>query len=89
MAEVLIVIVAVGIFLFVLLNALQGPRVEEDTPVNVPDPAEVLNPVEEGVSLPADYRSVLGRDAIAPIYEPRFLSAESVEYPDDALVLGV
>jgi hypothetical protein len=88
-AGVLVVVLVVGVFLYLLLNVLQAPRVEEGTPVNVPDPGSVLDPVEEGEPLPAGYRPVLERDGIAPIYEPRFLAADKVDYPDDALVLGV
>ena len=86
---VLVTVALVGTVLYGLVNALRASRVEEGNPVNVPDPDSVFDPVDQGEPLPEGYRPVLERDVIAPIYEARFLSAESVDYPDDALVLGV
>lgn len=36
-----------------------------------------------------DWNQVLGRDAILPIYEPEFVSAQNAPYADDELVIGV
>ncbi len=57
--------------------------------VDVPDPGSVYDPVAAGEPLPLGFRQVLPRDAIAPIYTPTFVGAGSVDWPDDALVIGV
>ena len=36
-----------------------------------------------------DFRQLLNRDAIKPIYEPTFVSAEESGFSDEELVLGV
>ena len=42
-----------------------------------------------GESLPEGFRQLLQRDAIAPIYEPEFVSANRADWPEDAQVIGV
>lgn len=49
----------------------------------------VYDPVAAGEPLPYGFHQLLFRDAISPVYEPRFTSAEDARYPDDAFVLGV
>ena len=39
--------------------------------------------------MPSGYRQVLGRDVIAPIYEPTFVPAADSPWDDDTLVIGV
>lgn len=53
------------------------------------DPNEVYNPVTAGEQLPEGFRQVLPRDAILPIYDPQFVAAPEVDWPDDALIIGV
>ena len=36
-----------------------------------------------------DYRQLLRRDAILPIYDPEFVSAEEASFNEEELVLGV
>lgn len=53
------------------------------------DPSDVYNPVTAGEPLPDGFRQLLPRDAIRPIYEPQFTTADGVEWPDDTQVIGV
>ena len=53
------------------------------------DPPSAYNPVLAGESLPADFRQILPRDAIRPVYEPTFASADGVLWPDSTDVIGV
>lgn len=50
---------------------------------------DVYDPFRAGEALPSGYRQVLGRDAIAPIYEPSFVPAAATPWDDDTLVVGV
>ncbi len=47
------------------------------------------NPVLGGEQLPADFRQILPRDAIQPIYDPTFAPAGQVDWPDSTDVIGV
>ena len=47
------------------------------------------NPVLAGERLPADFRQILPRDAIQPIYDPAFAPADEVDWPDSTDVIGV
>ena len=49
----------------------------------------IYDPVRAGEPTPADFRQLLPRDAIHPVYNPTFRSAESTEWPGEALVIGV
>ena len=53
------------------------------------DPTTIYDPVNAGEETPLGYRQLLGRDRIAPIYSPSFVSASASEWPDDALVIGI
>lgn len=53
-----------------------------------PDPA-LYDPVAAGEPLPDDYLPLAPRDAIFPVYEPRFVKAEKSMWSDDILVVGV
>ena len=50
---------------------------------------DAYNPVAAGEVLPAGFRQVLPRDAIAPIYDPEFVTGDGVLWPADAQVIGV
>lgn len=52
-------------------------------------PSSVYDPYAAGEQLPAGYRQVLPRDAIRPVYQPRFTTAADIDWPDDADVIGV
>ena len=67
------------------------PSVKSTVPTATPDPDTSL-PVGSSRELvvdPTQYRQLLPRDAIAPVYEPRFAPAESAFLAPDALVIGV
>lgn len=52
-------------------------------------PGEIYDPVAAGEPTPPDYRQVLPRDAILPIYNPRFVSAVDAGWTDDTLIIGL
>lgn len=50
---------------------------------------DLLDPTEAEVSLPDGYRLSLPRDALSPVYNPEFISADEAIYQDEGLVIGV
>ena len=50
---------------------------------------EIPRPENELAEGEYQWRQLLSRDAIAPIYEPEFVSAAEAPYADDELVIGV
>jgi hypothetical protein len=52
-------------------------------------PTSAYNPVLAGERLPADFRQLLPRDAIRPVYDPTFAPADEVDWPDSTDVIGV
>lgn len=91
------VVVATGAVLFItfvlftrlVLPGLLQPQGNEGTPVGIPDPGAVYDPVVAGEPVPERFRQLISRDGIRPIYAPRFVPAERAGYPGDSLVLGV
>lgn len=85
--------VVVAVFLVAtavwLVPQLRGVRVNEGEAASVPDPGEVYDPVRAGEPLPAGFRQLLPRDAIAPIYAPRYVPASEAGWSEDTTVLGV
>lgn len=57
--------------------------------LDVPNPDSIYDPVRGGEELPDGYRQLLKRDAIAPVYNPEFVGASGVDWPEDSLVIGV
>ena len=57
--------------------------------VTLADPDATYDPVAAGEALPDGYRIGLDRDAIEPVYRPRFTGADDVDWPADSLVVGV
>ena len=53
------------------------------------DPNSVYDPVRAGEDTPSSYRQLLRRDQIAPIYDPSFTAADDIDWPLDALIVGV
>jgi hypothetical protein len=53
------------------------------------DPGSVFDPVRAGEATPPTYRQLLGRDQIAPIYNPSFTTADDVDWPLEVLIVGV
>lgn len=63
-------------------------RFQVDTgPVEVPE--GVHDPVAAGEPVPDDFRQLLRRDAILPIYNPKFKTVVESDWPDDVLVIGI
>lgn len=54
-----------------------------------PIPSDVYDPVRSGEQLPPGFRQLLGRDQIAPVYDPVYVARDKVDWPADSLVLGV
>jgi len=57
--------------------------------IQLANPDNVYNPERAGEPLPPGYRSLLYRDAIAPIYDPEFVSASEANWDPADLVIGV
>ena len=54
-----------------------------------PIPSDVYDPVRAGEEPPRGFRQLLGRDQIAPVYDPVYVDPDEVDWPADSLVLGV
>ena len=54
-----------------------------------PDPKQTYDPSRSGDQLPKGFRQLLARDAIRPIYDPEFVTAELTPWRDDTLVIGI
>ena len=52
-------------------------------------PTSAYNPVLAGEKLPADFRQLLPRDAIRPVYDPEFVTAAGIDWPDNTDIIGV
>ena len=50
---------------------------------------EVYNPVTAGEPTPADFRQLLRRDSIRPIYDPQFVPASESAWTETTIVIGV
>ncbi len=53
------------------------------------DPGDAYNPVTAGEPLPDGFRQLLPRDAIRPVYEPRFVEGRRAGWPSATDVIGV
>ncbi len=51
--------------------------------------ADDYDPIEAGEEPPPGFRQSLTRDAILPVYVPRFVPADHVDWRADSLVIGV
>jgi hypothetical protein len=82
-----LVVILVTIMAVVTINGLLA---EEAVPTLVrADPVETYDPVEAGEPPPDGFRQLLARDQIAPVYEPEFTSADTVDWPQDMLVVAI
>ena len=52
-------------------------------------PSDVYDPVRAGEEPPRGFRQLLGRDQIAPVYDPAYVAPDEVDWPAASLVLGV
>jgi hypothetical protein len=82
----------VAIVVVVGLGASIQSEQTSDTPVAArerPIPSDVYDPVRAGEEPPPGFRQLLGRDQIAPEYDPVYVARDQVDWPADSLVLGV
>ncbi len=54
-----------------------------------PDTRQLYDPSRSGDQMPRGFRQLLSRDAIRPIYDPQFVTAEATPWRDDTLVIGI
>lgn len=71
-----------------LVNGTTGLELSAPTGERA-DPSKVYNPVLAGEPLPDGFRQVLPRDAIMPVYEPRFVDPGLINWTPDTQVIGV
>lgn len=50
---------------------------------------DLYDPIKAGEQPPDGFRQVLQRDWINPVYDPSFVAADEIEWPDEELVIGV
>ena len=49
----------------------------------------LFDPTETDEERPDDYRESLPRDAINPVYDPTFVAASGIDWPQEELVIGI
>ena len=86
---VLAVVAAIAVVASVGSPKASDATVVTSPPVSLADPFQVYDPVRAGENTPPGFRQLLFRDDIAPIYEPRFVSAETSPWTEESLVIGV
>ncbi len=52
-------------------------------------PFDLLNPTGQKTVDPGQYRKLIARDVIVPVYEPRYVNPEEANLVDRELVMGV
>lgn len=81
---------AVLVLLFAVVTMGRSPQEQPTSPnLALANPEQTYNPVSAGEDLPDGFRQLLGRDQIAPIYDPQFTTASRVDWPREMLVIGV
>lgn len=86
---VLAAVVGGGIFIWIRSDRPVPPVEATVPPVVLADPLHTYDPVKAGEALPEGFREVVRRDVIAPVYDPQFVAAESVDWGPETLVVGV
>jgi hypothetical protein len=76
-----------GLLVAACAPATTGPSGLAGDP-SPPPATETPRPAVQALEF-GDFNQLLGRDDIAPIYDPKFVSASEAEYRDDELVMGV
>lgn len=66
-----------------------GPDSVQNDPGPIAPPTDSYDPVRAGETVPDGFRQLLPRDAILPVYNPRFRAAEAIDWDDDALIIGL
>jgi hypothetical protein len=80
-----------GLVSVVLSGGASEPAVQAtaDAPPILAAPVDIFDPVAAGEVPPVGFRQLLWRDQIEPDYNPEFAAGETVDWPDDSLVIGV
>jgi hypothetical protein len=84
--RILAVALLLGAALLVQWSPVPSVAEGDRRPERDPD---IFDPRWDRVDLPAGYSPLLGRDAIRPIYDPRFVPADDVMWHPTTLVIGV
>ena len=71
-----------------VVSVVPGASVQTE-PGRIVAPDNQYDPVEAGEPLPDDFRQVLPRDAILPVYNPTFVQADQSDWAGETLVIGV
>ena len=80
---------ATWLIIFALILTACGESFTQPITENAFDP-ELFDPTDEDdVVLPEGYFRSWGRDRIIPVYEPIYVGADGVPWPDDEVVIGV
>ncbi len=87
MPWVVVAVVVVGGVVY-FSRSLLAPSVAEGAGHPTPA-ADLFDPRVDGEAPPPGYRPSLGRDVIEPIYDPRFVPGDTVDWAPQTLVLGV
>jgi hypothetical protein len=84
------VTLVVALIVIGLISVSWLKRAATETPAIEGRTADSLyNPVHAGEELPQGFRDLLPRDAIRPIYDPKFVAAADAGWHDLALVVGL
>jgi hypothetical protein len=85
---VIVLLLFVGLL---AVSSLGTPARPTETPSLGPlaDPDAVYDPVDVGDPLPTGFRQILPRDAILPVYDPKFVAASDSSWSDGTLVIGL
>ena len=81
-----LVLILVGLSWWAFSEDTSPTRTEAGVRV---DAAGAYNPVTAGESLPDGFRQLLPRDAILPVYHPRFVPASAAGWPGSVDVIGL
>lgn len=85
----MVVTTAIGALVIATLALITTSLDRGGSQPSLPDPGSVYDPVEAGEPRPPGYRRVMVREAIPPVYTPRFTGAGRVDWPGETLVIGV
>lgn len=89
-AAVVALLIAVMITMLALSTVIDPERaISPGAAISVPDPSSVYDPVDAGEPTPTGFRQVLPRDAIFPVYDPKFVAAPDAGWSDGDLVIGL
>lgn len=70
-------------------NPVAGPPDPSEGGEELVEPSATPEEIADIWAVPEGFRQLLDRDAILPIYDPAFVSADQSDWPDNALVVGV